>query len=270
MGRSLRRFLVVPVVAALLALALVAPAAAIVYGQPDEGRHPYVGALLYDSDEDGELEQRCTGTLIAPTVFLTAGHCTFSLERQAAVTFDDEVGPGMTLYYGTAHTHPDFGFSGPGGISDPHDIAVILLDEAVPITPASLPRAGLLSRLQASKTLRSTDFTAVGYGAVRETRKGAFGSILRNTQRRFAVQDPLSLTRAWFTLSMNEATGDGGTCYGDSGGPHLLGAADTPSATDVVVSITVTGDAVCKATDKTYRVDTPSARAFLDDFVALP
>jgi secreted trypsin-like serine protease len=67
---------------------------------------------------------------------------------------------------------------------------------------------------------------------------------------------------------MNQATGDGGTCYGDSGGPHFLGAGSTE--TDVVVSITVTGDTVCKATHKTYRVDTASARDFLDDFVDLP
>ena len=51
---------------------------------------------------------------------------------------------------------------------------------------------------------------------------------------------------------MNEATGDGGTCYGDSDGPHFLGS--------VVVSVTVTGDVWCKATDKTYRVDTKPAR----------
>jgi hypothetical protein len=70
------------------------------------------------------------------------------------------------------------------------------------------------------------------------------------------------------TLSMNVSTGDGGTCYGDSGGPHFLGAG--ADETDVVASITVTGDAVCKATDKTYRMDTDSARDYLEAFVDLP
>jgi secreted trypsin-like serine protease len=65
---------------------------------------------------------------------------------------------------------------------------------------------------------------------------------------------------------MNPATGSGGTCYGDSGGPHFLGG----PRSNLIVSITVTGDAVCKATDKTYRLDTAAARAFLDDFVAVP
>ena len=63
---------------------------------------------------------------------------------------------------------------------------------------------------------------------------------------------------------MNPSTGSGGTCFGDSGGPHFLGSSR------LVVSITVTGDRFCRATDVTYRTDTASARDFLDDFVDLP
>jgi secreted trypsin-like serine protease len=74
------------------------------------------------------------------------------------------------------------------------------------------------------------------------------------------------LEEAWLLLSMNPSTGSGGTCYGDSGGPHFLGGVDS----NLIVSITITGDAWCRATDKTYRLDTPAARAFLDDFVRLP
>jgi secreted trypsin-like serine protease len=261
--------------AVLLVLALTAPAWAIVYGQPDDGRHPNVGAMLYDVEQDGVLDQICTGTLISTTVFLTASHCTAYVQElgagpgSVAVTFDDTIGEDPTVYYGTAHTHPDFGFSGPGGISDPHDIAVVVLDEVVPsIMPAALPEESALDELKASGQLRTSRFTAVGYGAVRHTRKGGPAAILPNSERRFATQDSLALTKAWLTLSMNQATGDGGTCYGDSGGPHFLGAGS--NETDIVVSITVTGDSVCKATDKTYRVDTASAREFLDDFVDLP
>ena len=50
------------------------------------------------------------------------------------------------------------------------------------------------------------------------------------------------------------------------GRPHFLGGVTS----NLLVSITVTGDAMCRATDKTYRLDTASARAFLDDFVTLP
>ena len=61
---------------------------------------------------------------------------------------------------------------------------------------------------------------------------------------------------------------DGGTCYGDSGGPNVLGAGD--SETDIVAAITITGDFMCRATNVDYRLDTPSARAFLAQYVALP
>ncbi|MFD7075019.1 trypsin-like serine protease [Nocardioides sp. NPDC059952] len=273
MGAWLRSALVVSAASAVV-LAVVSPAAAIVYGAPDQGRHPAVGSLVYDFDGDGALDQACSGTLISQTVFLTASHCTAFLDAQgvgegeAVVTFDDEIGPGMTLHRGTAHTHPDYGYSGAGGRSEPHDIAVIVLDEPVGIQPAQLPEAGLLDGLKAAHQLRSTEFTTVGYGAVRETRKGGPAGILDNTERRFAVQTPASLTSTWLTLSANQATGDGGTCSGDSGGPHFLGAGATE--TNVVTSITVTGDTFCKAIDVTYRVDTPAARDFLAGFVNLP
>ena len=67
---------------------------------------------------------------------------------------------------------------------------------------------------------------------------------------------------------MTPSNGNGGTCYGDSGGPHFLHLAG--GETNIVASITVTGDAPCKAMDRTYRVDTPTARAFLGQFVSLP
>jgi hypothetical protein len=73
-----------------------------------------------------------------------------------------------------------------------------------------------------------------------------------------------SVNPAWLRISMNAATGNGGTCYGDSGGPNFLGT------TDIVAAITITGDAICRATNVVYRLDTESARAFLDDYVTLP
>lgn len=266
----MRRLIVL--VAALSALWLMAapPAGAIVYGQPDGNRHPNVGTYVIEIEE--ELASVCSGTLIAPTVFLTASHCTAAGEaimgsNRAWVSFDPVFDPETsTLLAGTSFTHPDFGFSGPGGASDPHDIAVVVLDEPVGITPAHLPTEGLLDELKAARELDDATFTAVGYGAVRETRKKGPQNILPNEERRFALQSALALRPAWLQLSMNEATGDAGTCFGDSGGPHFLGGEES----NLIVSITVMGDAMCKATDTTYRVDTASARDFLAQFVTLP
>ncbi len=256
------------VLALALAAALVpGPAQGIVYGKLDGNRHPNVGALIYQRD-DGTFGRICSGTLISQDVYLTAAHCTAALAARGVepddvwVTFapnfeeDPELLPG-TYDLNEAYNHRQ---------SDPHDIAVVVLDDPVTdITPARLPRARLLSDL-GPRRLRDRTFTAVGYGTVRESRKTGFQGILDNADRRYALQHFLSLQSAWLTLAMNEATGDGGTCYGDSGGPHFLGGVRS----NLIVSITVTGDAVCKATDKTYRLDTPSARNYLDDFVTLP
>jgi secreted trypsin-like serine protease len=59
-------------------------------------------------------------------------------------------------------------------------------------------------------------------------------------------------------------TGNGGTCYGDSGGPNFLGTSQA------IAAITITGDAVCRSTNVVYRLDTESARGFLPQYVTLP
>jgi secreted trypsin-like serine protease len=267
----MRRFLLAFwTVVALLGAAAV-PAGAITFGQPDGTLHPEVGALLADYDDASPgPDVLCTGTLIAPTVFLTAGHCTDFLASEGIsdvwVTFapaydEDSAAPGG-LIHGSYVTHPDYGYSGPGGHSDPHDIAVVLLDSPVATTPARLPTAGLLNRTD----LRSSTFTPVGYGTVREVKTTGPHAFFFDAVRRYARQSFLSLQKSWLTLNMNPSTGSGGTCYGDSGGPHFLGGVDS----NLLVSITISGDAVCRATDTTYRLDTASARAFLDDFVTLP
>jgi hypothetical protein len=264
-----------PAVAVVTALLLPGPAGAITFGQLDGNRHPYVGALIADWDPDVAGEDLlCSGTLISPTVFLTASHCTAFLPEvgvdpdEVSVTFDPEpvspdgaVLPTTTLLPGTYHTHPEFGFSGPGGVSDPHDIAVVVLD--APYTgaaPARLPTLNFLNTID----LKDQRFTAVGYGTFREDKRQGPHALGFDGKRRFVTQGFLSLTNSWLNLSMNPSTGSGGTCFGDSGGPHLLGD------TNLVVSITVTGDRFCRATDKTYRTDTASARAFLGQFVTPP
>ncbi|MGH2545968.1 MAG: S1 family peptidase [Actinomycetota bacterium] len=267
----MRRALALCSMVAAWILVASAPAGAIVYGQFDGNQHPNVGTMVVDID--GDKFSICSGTLIAPDIFLTASHCTAFPEQvletdRVWVSFDPVFDPvTSTLFPGTTNTHPEFGFSGPGGFSDAHDIAVIELDAPVAgITPAELPTEELLDDLKASKQLKSQTFTAVGYGTVRETRKMAWQSILDNNERRFGLQSALALRPFWLQLSMNQATGDAGTCFGDSGGPHFLGGVSS----NLLVSITVTGDRWCKATDTTYRVDTDSARDFLEDFVTLP
>ena len=130
------------------------------------------------------------------------------------------------------------------------------------ITPVRLPSSNLLQ----SVDLRSQTFTAVGYGTVRDIKTTGPNAFYFDSTRRYATQFFLSLEPAWLNLSENPSTGSGGTCYGDSGGPHFLGGVTS----NLQVAITVTGDTACRATDKTYRLDTASARGFLGQYVSLP
>jgi hypothetical protein len=272
-GGAVRRSLLIFLLAVAALLLPAATANGITFGQPDGNLHPNVGALLADYDPDSPgPDVLCSGTLIAPTVFLTAAHCTAFLEAEGisqvwvtfAPTYDEDATTTAGLLAGSYVTHPEFGS---GGAADTHDIAVVLLQQApVGITPAQLPTAGLLDELRASHQLRSQAFTAVGYGTVREDKTGGPHAFFFDAIRRYALQSALNLEKAWLLLSMNPSTGSGGGCYGDSGGPHFLGGVDS----NLLVSITITGDAMCRATDKTYRLDTASAREFLDDFVTLP
>jgi hypothetical protein len=197
-------------------------------------------------------------------VFLTAAHCVMGVETPFYVTFETEVDEDSLdpseLLPGTAYWAEG---AWAGGMSDVHDLAVVVLDDpVVGIIPATLPTASLNQ-----STLRGATFTAVGYGATRETRQGGGQSMIPiDGIRRYATQGFLSLQKAWLLLSMNPAIGSGGACYGDSGGPHFLGGVES----HLIVSITVTGDMYCKATDKTYRLDTPEARAFLGLYLVLP
>jgi secreted trypsin-like serine protease len=252
--------------AALLAVSL--PAGAITYGQPDGNGHPNVGALLAEFDP-GQKEQVCTGTLISPTVFLTAAHCTAFLEAnglQAFVSFDSEITSNSKFYAGTMHTNPGYNQSQ----SDPGDIAVIVFAKPVKgITPAALPSAGMLDRMKADGSLgQGSRFTAVGYGVHQPTVGGGPPSFPFDNLRWVAVSEFNSLNNAWLRLSQVGPTGAGGTCFGDSGGPNFLGAG--AGETPIVAALTVTGDAMCLATNVDYRLDTPAARAFLSQFVTLP
>jgi V8-like Glu-specific endopeptidase len=237
------------------ALVMAAPAAAIINGVPDGNGHPNVGGLVSPTQYPDGTWLYCSGTLISPTVFLTAAHCAEDGER-VSVTFDPDYEAGDRVYTGTFQADPLYGHDQ----SDPHDIAVVVLDRAVKgIAPARLPEAGSLSNLSGSQR-----FTSVGYGAYEVTNEPGGHQYLYNDVRMVATGTLNSTNKSWLRISMNPSTGSGGTCYGDSGGPNFLGT------TNIIASTTITGDAVCRSTNVTYRLDTESARAFLGQFVALP
>jgi secreted trypsin-like serine protease len=237
-----------------------APAGAIVYGTPDGSGHPEVGALLRDQPLPDGAWMECSGTLIAPTIFLTAAHCYLGASH-VQVTFASPYIAGQSQTYGgTFVADPLYDQKQ----SDPHDQAVVVLDHRVGnIAPAALPAAGSLSGLNGS-----AQFTSVGYGAYVVDQGGGPKTLTYPDVRWVATGTLNSLTSTWLKISENPSTGNGGTCYGDSGGPNFLGAGT--GETNIVAGITITGDTWCRSTNVDYRMDTPSARTFLGRFVTLP
>jgi hypothetical protein len=251
------RLLVLPMLLGVLFVGLLtgSPATAIINGMPDGNSNPAVGGLVSPTKLGVGTWVYCSGTLISPTVFLTAAHCGEEGER-VGVTFDSDYEAGDKVYYGTFHADPRY----PGKKGDAHDIAVVVFSQPVEgITPARLPEAGSLSNL--SRTQR---FTSVGYGAHEVTNEPGGHRYLYDDQRMVATGELNSINKTWLRISGNPSTGNGGTCYGDSGGPNFLGT------TNIVAAITITGDAICRSTNVDYRLDTESARAFLGQFVVLP
>jgi hypothetical protein len=254
--------------AALIALVATTGASAITFGEPDGNRHPNVGALVADWNPNSPgPDQFCTGTLVSPTLFLTAAHCMTGWgDTPIFVTFSPTYDEGAASPSGLVPVasyvfHEQFGQSGGG--SDAYDIAMGTLATAQSATPARLPSLGLMNTYT-EQQLRQLRFTAVGYGLARDTKKKGPNAFFDPMMRMVVQQGFLSLQPTWLTLNMNPSTGSGGTCYGDSGGPHFLGN------TNLIVSLTVTGDAICRATDKTYRLDTVVAQEFLSRFGLVP
>jgi len=78
---------------AIVVLATASSAQAIVNGQPDGNGHPYVGMVFQTGSEAA-----CSGTLVSPTVFVTAGHC----NRMSATMSSPRVRPSAAARWRTS------------------------------------------------------------------------------------------------------------------------------------------------------------------------
>jgi len=234
--------------AVTVALTATGTAYGVIGGSLDAGRHQAAGALLVPTRNG--LAPECSGVLIAPRVFLTAGHCTNAALAAggAYVVFDDELRPGSwTPIHGTAITDPAYGHDS----SDPHDLGVILLDEDAPVAPAALPAAGSADRLAKD----GVALVSAGYGYSQRLDNKDF---VYDGFRHMAAMPVVSETSTLLRISSQTGAE---LCFGDSGGPQYL------PGTSTVMSVTSGGNTVCKGTATTTRLDSASARGFLRGFL---
>ena len=245
---------------------------AITYGFVDTNNaYSSTGAFIVKSPTTGQIFPICSGSLIAPNVFLTASHCTAFYTNDLAprgftayVSFDSSIPFGSLTSNSTTLLPVDFVVTNPNFSqrqSDSGDIGALILQSSVTgVTPVTLPTCGLLDQLAAQNGLRNAVFTNVGYGVQNRVVGGGvpFFQDLNPIPRMFSFSSFNALNGGYLRLSQNPSTGNGGTCFGDSGGPNFL----TLNGQQIQVAITITGDSVCRSTNVVYRLDTASAQGF--------
>lgn len=256
------------VAAALAVLLLAAPAGAVIDGTSDtSNQYENVGVLQLRVGTS--WFDFCSGTLVRADVVLTAAHCTDFLVEEGPdgfgpddlrISFDPE---GDAPYYTVDHivVHPDW-FTAPPCIGNSkhrclappaEDIALVFLDtDVVGVTPAPIAGAGYLDGLD----LKSETFTVVGYGT------DAFITGSAASPKAITVFDGIRSYREVTAIPAQDAFPDrflkitAGVCFGDSGGPLFH--------EDTVVAInTWTFSYRCDGPNLEYRVDSPTAQAFL-------
>jgi hypothetical protein len=244
----MKKIVIASILALALVLSLVGIASAISNGQPDGNNHPYVGIALGPATGGGYWI--CSAAAISPTVVVTAAHCFEGPD--VWVTFD-EVPTNYFQYTGTWTPDPEWCLGCGNGLPgfDSHDVAVIVLD--VPVTLpryAQLPTEGLVDTLA-----MKADVDLVGYGiqfdqggGPRYPEDGAFTRYYAPTQ---LVASKFVHSDEYIKLTANPAKGKGGTCFGDSGGPDLLGGTDIILAVNSYVT-----NGNCAGVTYSNRIDT--------------
>jgi trypsin len=202
---------------------------------------------------------RCSGTLLSPTLFLTAGHCTEAPAAHAEIWFAADVESGIPAngypnegdVGGTTHTHPQYD---PGAFYL-YDLGVVVLDAPVTVSQyGALPQLDQLDRLTKKRGKKNgVTFTAVGYGLQKAFPEPADWKDVGERIRMVAKPKLLQINNGStgdFSLVLSNNPQTGGTCFGDSGGPNFIGDSN------VIAGVTSFGkNWTCSGTGGVYRVD---------------
>ena len=260
--------------------ALTLPAAAITgTNWVEDNEHPFVGLIVF-YDAKGEFVQRCSGSLISPTKFLTAGHCTDAstgvvsarvyFQQDAGANYDpatqlDPVSgypqtcaPGtLGITCSTSTRLYNFGFDNFAGFPNTRDVGLVILKEPITLPEYGvLPTAGALDNLSTARGNKNTAFTVSGYGLTKSSNPNSAVPNISFRERLMAASTLVNLNSAqnggFNVQTQGNGSGRGGTCSGDSGGPVFLGG----FTSNTIVAVTSFGlNSLCRGTDFGYRID---------------
>lgn len=282
MGRTLAALAVLAAAVATLA----GSAGAITGNYVDDFEHPYVGLLVFYTNTDpvsptnDPFSHRCSGSLLTPTVVLTAGHCTDGIQdgriymaQSVAPNYDPNAffghgGDPTTGYPYTSgvtfSTTFDYGFDEFAGFPNTRDAGLVILDEPIALPEyGKLAVPGSLDRYVKTQRKQEVIFTPSGYGL-------SYSSPVRTESFRERLMARSSLinlgshNNAGFNLqtTANPGGGKGGTCSGDSGGPVFHGG----FTSDTIVAVTSFGmNPWCRGVDFSYRTDQQAVVDWIED-----
>jgi hypothetical protein len=286
----LRKIIASLIAVLALSAAAVAPVGAITgVNYEEDFEHPFVGLAVFYTIEEGEevFSHRCSGSLLSPTVFLTAGHCTDGVDT-ARIYFQQDAGAhynpvteldpvsgypdfcaGNTLgdVCATSDELYNFGFANFAGFPNIKDAGLVVLDQPIDVAEYGiLPAIGTMDPLGSRVGRQDRTVTVSGYGVTYRDASGlhdiSFRSRLMGTSK---VTNVVGGNTGGFNLQTSgNGGGRSGTCGGDSGGPVFY-----PSDTNVIVAVTSFGlNAWCRGQDFGFRVDTQAVQDWMQSVLS--
>ena len=213
---------------------------AIVGGEADTGDPSVVAVYAQEPGQPGGF--LCTGSVISPTVVLTAAHCVSESETGPGAIFTVLTGPNINrdrshaLAVREVHANPLWS---PRRLEAGHDQGVVILAE--PSTLAPLP----LNRQPLAAALRGASVRIVGYGLSDGAAQTGAG-VKRQT---------VTLLGAVGTKLVAVGDSRHGTCNGDSGGPAFMSL----NGEETIVGTTSYGNVDCSDGGYDARIDTDLA-----------
>jgi hypothetical protein len=268
--------------------AVALPAGAVTGNYVPDNEHPFVGLVVF-YDQNGEFLHRCSGSLLTPTVFLTAGHCTDEstgattarvyFQQDAGANYDAETEIDPTTGYpeycaagtlgetcATSDELYNYGFNDFAGAPNTRDVGLVILDQPIQLDEyGQLAEPGSLDRLATERGLQEVTFTVSGYG-LSKTNPVFVESYRSRLMAETKLVNLSSALNGGFNLqlSANPGGGRGGSCFGDSGGPIFYGGFESNTIVGVN-SFVLNGN--CRGVGFAYRTDTQAVQDWIRSIV---